>query len=441
MIALAAPVALGELGWMAMSVVDTIMVGTLGAAAIGATGIGSSLFYVFSIFGIGLLLGLDTLVSQSFGAGDREDCHHSLGQAVWLALALTPLIMAVVAFLPRLFSVWGVDREVTALAVPFLLTLNWSTLPLLLYGALRRYLQGIGHVRPVMVVLISANLVNWLGNWLFIQGHWGMPALGVTGSALSTCVARVYMVVALALSLWWIERNAGVRVASILRWPRRGRIAELLHLGFPAASQIILEIGAFCAAGILAARLGATALAAHQVALSSAAVSFMVPLGVSSAAAVAVGQAVGRGDPARARRAGYIALALGCMFVTGSAVAFLLLPVPILRVYTRDPAVIQAGTTLLAIAAAFQLFDGTQTILTGALRGLGNTRWPMIANLAGYYLLGLPIGWWLAFRRGYGVNGLWAGLTLALMVIAAMLIWQWRHDTRAMPGLAIHPAR
>jgi MATE family multidrug resistance protein len=433
---LAAPVALGELGWMAMTVVDTIMVGGLGAAAIGATGVGSSLFYVFAIFGIGLLLGLDTLVSQAFGAGNRADCHHSLGQALWLALGLTLPIMGVVRLLPALFPVWGVDPAVSAQAIPFLLALNWSTLPLLLYGALRRYLQGIGHVRPVMFVLVSANLVNWLGNWILIMGHWGMPALGVRGSALSTCVARLYMALALAFTIWWVEREAGLHAASVLRWPERARIVRLLRLGFPAASQILLEIGAFAAAGILASTLGATALAAHQVALNCAAVSFMVPLGVSSAAAVAVGQAMGRGERGHARRAGYIALALGCSFTACAAVVFLLFPASLLRIYTRDPAVIGAGTGLLALAAAFQLFDGAQTILTGALRGLGNTRSPMLANLAGYYLVGLPFGWWLAFRRGYGVNGLWMGLTVALIVIAGTLVSVWRRNTR-FPGDSI----
>ncbi len=429
MFALAGPVALGELGWMAMTVVDTIMVGPLGPAAIGGAGIGASLFYVFSIFGIGLLLGLDTLVSQSFGAGRRDDCHHSLGQALWLVLGLTPVIMGIVRLLPRLFPVWGVDPAVTAQAVPFLLTLSWSTLPLLLYGALRRYLQSIGHVRPVMFALISANAVNWFANWLLISGRWGFPAMGVRGSALSTCFARLYMAGALALAIFWIERRAGIPARVVLRRPERQRIARLLRLGFPAASQIILEIGAFSAAGILASRLGAIALAAHQIALTCAAVSFMVPLGISSAAAVAVGQAVGRKDLPRARRAGYIALGLGCAFVTCAAILFLVFPRPILRIYTSDPAVIQAGAVLLALAAAFQLFDAIQTVLTGALRGLGNTRFPMLANLAGYYLLGLPLGCWLCFRLGLGINGLWEGLTVALIAIALLLLRQWRRQT------------
>jgi MATE family multidrug resistance protein len=238
------------------------------------------------------------------------------------------------------------------------------------------------------------------------------------------------MAVFLAAAIWVIERRAGVHAKGILKWPERRRIVELLRLGLPAASQIIFEIGAFSIAGILASNLGAAALAAHQIALNCAAVTFMVPLGISSAAAVSVGHAIGQGRPALARRAGYIAVALGCGFMAAAALVFLILPGPILRIFTLDPSVIRTGTLLLAIAAAFQLFDGTQTVMTGALRGLGNTRTPMLINLLGYYVLGLPLGWWLCFRAGYGLVGLWTGLTAALIAIALWLLNEWRVESR-----------
>ncbi|MGH9693883.1 MAG: MATE family efflux transporter, partial [Bryobacteraceae bacterium] len=300
MLSLAVPVVLAELGWMSMTIVDTIMVGHLGPAAIGATGIGSSAYYSFAIFGMGLLLGLDTLVSQSHGSGNRDDCHHSLAQAVYLALLLTPLLMTLFAFMPPMFNAFGVNEQVSALAGPYLTTLSWSTLPLLLYGACRRYLQGVGHVRPVMFALLSSNLVNWFGNWLLIDGHWGLPALGVPGSAMSTCFARLYMAAALAACIWWLERGTAPGFASLIRKPDAKRIGVLLRIGFPAATQILLEIGAFGAAAILAGRLSPAALAAHQIALNCAALSYMVPLGISSAAAVAVGQAIGRREPVSA---------------------------------------------------------------------------------------------------------------------------------------------
>ncbi len=426
MVRLAAPVALAELGWMAMGTVDTIMIGGLGPAAIGAIGIGSAIYYALAIFGIGLLLGLDTLVSQAHGAGDKTDTHHSLAQGVYAAIFIAIPLTALFFFLSGpVFSGLAINRDVTRLAVPFTKTLALGTLPLLLYSAFRRYLQGVGHVRPVMFVLISANLINWAFNWLLIYGHAGLPALGVVGSALSTCLARIYMAAALLFFIWWYERD----LRSLIRPPETRRLLHLLKLGFPAATQILMEVGAFGAASLISGRLSAVAMAAHQIAITCASISYMVPLGISSAAAVAVGQAIGAGEPVRARRLGYIAVGLGVAFMACAALAFILIPLPILRIYTRDPSVLLTGVSLLAIAAAFQLFDGLQTVLTGALRGVGNTRIPALANFAGYWVFGLPIGYLLCFNLGYGLPGLWWGLTIALILISITLLITWHRYT------------
>lgn len=430
MLQLAVPVVLAELGWMAMTTVNTIMIGGLGPAAIGAIGVGSSVYYSLAIFGMGLLLGLDTLVSQSHGAGDKPDTHHSLAQGVYSALFIAVPLTIAFYYMPPVFNLLGINPEVTVLAGPFLRTLGYGTLPLLFYGAFRRYLQGIGHVRPVMFALVSANLINWLFNWLLIYGHWGLPKLGVVGSALSTCLARVYMAAVLLAAIWWFERGNEAGIRGILRKPDPERLLRLMALGLPAATQILLEIGAFGAAAVLAGRLTPVALAAHNIALNCAAITYMVPLGMSSSAAVAVGHAIGRGDPAHARRTGYIALALAAAFMSCSALAFLAFPLPILRVYTANAGVLQTGASLLAIAAAFQLFDGIQTVATGALRGVGNTRTPMLVNFAGYWLFGLPIGYWLCFNRHHGVMGLWWGLTLALMAISIVLLATWARHWR-----------
>ncbi len=414
-----------------MNTVDIIMIGQLGPAAIGAIGVGGNAFYCLAIFGLGLLLGLDTLVSQSHGAGNRSDTHRSLAQGVYAAVLIGLPLMIISRFVPPIFDLFGINPEVSVLAGPFLLALSWSTLPLLLYGAFRRYLQGTGHVRPVMFALISANVVNWFFNWVLI------PRLGVVGSALSTCLARVYMAGTLLFFVWWFERGYDAGFRSLLRKPDMRRMARLLGIGLPAATQILLEIGAFGAAGILAARLAPVALAAHQIALSCAAVSYMVPLGISSAAAVAVGQAVGRGEPAVARRSGFIALGLALTFMSGSALAFWFIPRPILRIYTNDAGVLGSAVGLLAIAALFQLFDGVQTVATGALRGIGETRVPMLVNLGGYWMFGLPVGYLLCFHAGRGVAGLWWGLTLALVAIALVLLYSWDRRSRKIPVYSV----
>ena len=412
-----------------MNVVDTIMVGHLGPAYIGAIAIGGSAFYPLAVFGLGLLLGLDTVVSQSFGAGDRDDCHCSLAQGLYLAFFLTPVLMLLFLTMPRLFFAFGIDPEVSRLAGSFIRTLSLSTLPLLLYGAFRRYLQGIGHVRPVMFALVSANLINWFFNWILIEGRFGFPALGVVGSALSTGLARLYMAALLGVCIWWYERGTQPGFANIFRAPDLKRLVRLLQIGVPAATQILLEIGAFGAAAILAGGLNPVALAAHQIAINVASVSFMVPLGTSSAAAVAVGHAIGRGKLHDAQRGGSIAIGLVCVFAVCAAAAFLLIPHQILTVYTDDARVLAIGVNLLAFAAAFQIFDAIQAVATGALRGLGNTRVPMLVNLGGYWFFGLPVGYLLCFHFGYGIYGLWFGLTVFLLVIALILLYSWQSES------------
>jgi MATE family multidrug resistance protein len=216
--------------------------------------------------------------------------------------------------------------------------------------------------------------------------------------------------------------------------PNWTRIRALFNLGIPAAIQVVLEVAAFGAATIMAAHLDPVALATHEIALSCAAYTYMVPLGVSAAAAVAVGHAIGAGNPARARRAGWMAVGLGAGFMVLAALLFLAVPGPIIRIYSHDPQIIAMGVHILMIVAAFQIFDGSQTVATGALRGLGETRFPMLMNFAGYWLFGLPLGAWMCFRLKWGLAGLWTGLTLALIVIAALLLRRWQSASERIPA-------
>ncbi len=429
MVALAVPVVLSELGWMAQGVVDTIMVGKLGPAAIGAVALGNAVYYTPSLFGIGLLLGLDTLVSQAYGRKDHDDCHRWLAQGVYLALILTLPLMALVALASLNLTHFGITPTVGTPARSYLMLLNLGTLPLLLYGGTRRYLQGVGQVRVITVTYVLANLLNWAGNWVLIYGKLGFPALGVDGSAISTCIARVAMALSLLGFAWRYERQRGHPLFRHWAGPSMERLRSLVRIGAPAAGQILLEVGAWNLSTFAAGYLTPVALATHSIALNYASISYMVPLGVSAAAAVSVGHAVGAGDLQRARRAGWLALGLGTAFMLLAAVVFLAAPVPLIRLYTSDPRVLAVGPSLLWIAAAFQVFDGVQTVTTGALRGLGETRVPMIANLIGYWILGLPIGLTLCFVLHRGIFGLWLGLTSALVLIALILLRRWQRDS------------
>jgi MATE family multidrug resistance protein len=430
MIALAVPVVLSELGWMAQGVVDNIMVGRLGPEAIGAVSLGNAVYYTPSLFGMGLLLGLDTLVAQAYGRNDHDDCHRWLAQGVYLTCIVTPPLMMLIAALSFGFARFGVTPSVALPASTYLGILNWSTLPLLLYGATRRYLQGVGQVRVITVTYILANLLNWAGNWVLIYGKLGFPALGVNGSAISTCIARVAMAAALLGFAWRYERTRGHPL--FLHWagPQWDRLRKLVRLGAPAAGQILLEVGAWNLSTFSASYLDPVALATHAIALNYASISYMVPLGVSAAAAVSVGHAVGAGNPARARRAGWLGLGLGTSFMLVAGLVFLVAPRPLILLYTHDPRVLMVGPSLLWVAAAFQIFDGIQTVCTGALRGLGETRAPMIANFIGYWILGLPLGLTLCFVLRWGIYGMWIGLTLALIVISLSLLARWQTDSR-----------
>jgi MATE family multidrug resistance protein len=439
MLRLAAPLALTELGWLAMAFVDTVMVGRLpdSATAIGAVSLGSTLFYTIGVFGSGIMLGMDTLVAQAYGARRLEECHRTMWNSLYLACAISPVLMLSVLALLPLFPRFGLAPALVAQTVPFLKALVWSTLPLALYFALRRYLQAMHIVKPVVFALISANLVNLLGNWALVYGHLGSRGFGVAGSGWSTCISRAYMVAVLALAAVYYDRKRSSGLWKASRRLELRRIRQLLRLGLPAALQLLLEIGAFATATFLIGKLGAVQLAGHQIALNVASFTYMVPLGICSAAAVRVGHAMGARDVPAAARAGWMAIFFGALFMSCSGLMLFLFARPIARIYTPEIDVIHAGATLLLVAAVFQLFDGLQVVATGALRGAGNTRIPMLANLVGYWVIGLPLGAFLCFKVKMGAVGMWLGLCLALVLIGSALVGVWH---AVIKGMVVPPA-
>ncbi len=436
MVRLALPLVFAELGWMAMGVEDTMFVGRVSAQAIGAVGLGTMLFYGIGIFGSGLLLGLDTLVSQSFGAADLDDCRHSLISGVWLSLFLIPIVMGLIWALIPLLAAWGIDPAVMRVTQPYLRVLNFSAPLLLLFFGFRRYLQSINIVRPIMITLLTANLVNIFCNWIFVFGNLGAPKMGAEGAAWATFLSRAFMAAVLGAIIW----SNDPQLPHVSWKPDFERVKELLRLGMPAAGQIGLETGVFAVVTVLIGKLGATPLAGHQIALQTISMTYMMPLGISSAAAVRVGHAIGRGDREGMARAGWTAIGLGALVMSCAAVALLVFPFWIARLFTPEVDVIAAGVVLLRIAAFFQLFDGLQVVATGALRGAGDTRTPMLCHFTGYWVIGLPLGWWLCFKSvasgqqpvaRMGAPGLWIGLSVGLVVIGIVLVEVWRRRSRS----------
>jgi MATE family multidrug resistance protein len=430
MLRLAIPVVIAEIGWISMGIVDTVFVGPLGPAAIGAVGTGSTIFFGVIVFGMGMLYALDTYVSQSFGAGRVDECHRWLFAGLQLAAVMAVVLVAISRVGVELLDRAHIHPDVIVLLKPYLITLLWSVAPLMAYTVFRRYLQAMNAVRPVMIALVTANIVNALGNWLLVYGHWGFPKLGVVGSAYATLGARIYLAGVLFYALWARERQQPSGLHDVPFAIDRARMWALTKLGSPAAVQITLEVGVFATASAMAATIAPVAVAANQVVLNIVSFFFMVPLGISSAAAVRVGQAVGRRDPHGVRLAGWAALGITIAFALVMSLIYVVSPTPLLRLFSDDVTVLTVGATLLMICAVFQPFDGAQVVATGALRGLGDTHTAMLLNLGAHWFLGLPIAYWLCFHRGWGVTGLWTGLTISLVVIGGTLIAVWHARSR-----------
>ena len=433
MLKIAVPVVLAELGWMTMGVVDTVMVGPLGPEAISAAGVGNSMHIAFAIFGMAVMLGLDTLVSQSFGARNIRECHRWFFDGMTLAGLMTVPIMAMLMLVWFAIPWLGFHEAVRPLLESYFGVLMLSTPFLLAYAVCRRYLQGMHAVTPVMFALLTANLINAAANWVFVYGHLGFPALGVAGSAWATVISRAYMLFSLLFAVWWIDRKrtqeAGITERQGLWHVDRSwdsaRLKRLLWLGLPAASQMGAEVGVFALATALSGTLDPISSASHQIALNLAGVAFMVPLGLGSAGAVRVGHAVGARDPVRASAAGWTAILLAAAFMLIAASTFVLVPRQLIGWFTTDERVLSVGTSLLLLAAIFQLFDGIQGVITGTLRGIGDTRTPMVVNLVAHWAIGLPTSYLLCFVIGWGVYGLWVGLSLGLIVTGMILFWVW----------------
>jgi MATE family multidrug resistance protein len=437
---LAIPLILAEVGWMAMGIVDTMMVGHMAnpAIAISAAALGQVLYNTVA-FGIaGILLGLDTYLSQSHGAGRFDEANRWLVHGLLLAAGLACALIGIVVLAPVFMLRLPIDHDILVNSVSFLRALNWGTPALFLYFTLRRYLQAFNHVRPIALALVTANLFNITGNWLLIYGHtWGpihIPALGVTGSGFATSVARCYLALFLIAALWRIERrhHYGLRtiLGSVSLHFEPNRIRRLALLGAPAGGQIFVEIAVFAVVTYLIGTMGPLSLAGHEIALNCASFTFMVPFAISAAAAVRVGQAIGRKAQSEAVSAGWAAILLGAGCMAVFSAMLLLFPHSIAAAFTHDRAVIAATIPLLFVAALFQFFDGLQITATGALRGAGNTHAGLIVQVVGYWIVGLPIGYVLAFRLHHGAVGLWTGLCAGLVVAGVTLTTIWHRTTR-----------
>ncbi len=436
MLDLAIPVVTIQVGMMSMGVVDTIMVGHISAQALAAVALGNLYFFMLAVFALGTLMVLDPVVAQAVGAGESPAVARAVQRGIIIAALLTvPAVVLLTAAAP-VFAIARQPAEVIPLAAAYAVRTAPGILPFLLFVVFRQTLQAMGRTVPIVGAIIGANLANGALNWVLIFGHLGVPAMGVPGAAWATTISRILLV----LGLWLAARRELAPLLSPMR-PEIWQLQPLLRmfrLGIPIGAQHVLEFGAFALVALMMGWMGTWEMAGHQVAINLAALTFMVPLGVGDAASVLVGRAVGRGDPEGSRGAARAAFACGVTFMALTGAIFLSFPEQLARLYSRDLEVVAIAAALIPIAGVFQVFDGTQVVAGGVLRGLGDTRAPMIANLLGYWLVGIPVSFYLGFEVGLGPVGLWWGLVLGLGLVGTSLLIRVRNRlARRQPRVVI----
>jgi MATE family multidrug resistance protein len=424
LLTIAGPIVIVQVGLVAMGMVDTIMVGRVSPAAIAAVALASTLFMVVGTFGMGVIMSLDAVVAQAIGADDRPAAVRAFQRAVVLSGILAVPTVLVLCLAEPLLRWTGQPAEVVPLAWNYMKVALPGVLPFYWFVVMRQTLQAMHRLRPILVTILVANLLNAFLNWVFVYGNLGAPAMGVVGSSLATVIGR-FVMTALLLAISWGTFGPMLRPFAREAFAPAPLLRFAL-LGAPIGAQFVLEIGVFSLIGFLMGRLGTIALAGHQIALLLASFTFMVPLGLSMAAAVLVGRAVGAHDPAAMRKAARLSYACAIGFGTFSATMMLLFARPIVSVYSPDPAVRAIAATLLGLAGLFQVFDGMQVTGIGILRGIGDTRAPLFANIVGYWVLGLPLSLFLAFTLGLGAPGLWWGFVLGLAVVALWMLLRVR---------------
>ncbi|MHC4932358.1 MAG: MATE family efflux transporter [Planctomycetota bacterium] len=437
---LAWPVVLTQMSMMMLGLVDTRMVGHLGSVELSAVGLADAIMFGSLILGMGLVMGIDPIVSQAHGAGEGKLAGLAMQRGIVLGVVASVPLTVVWLHTEEILLLLGQDRQLASLAQVYADAQIFSIAPVLVFMAMRQYLQGRGDVTTPLWVAVLANPLNVLFNWALIFGHLGLPALGVTGAGLATGLSRLFMVVALAALLFGRGKHRGA-------WTPWSRASfswagqrQVLRYGIPVGAQYGLEVWAFSCSNLMAGLLMHPAVAAHIVVLKLASFTFMVPVGISHAGAVRVGNLLGARDRHGAQRAAWVALTLGGGVMLFAALTFILFGRPLASIFTGDEEVIALCLAIFPIAAAFQLFDGTQAVGGGILRGMGNPRPAALANLVGFYLLAIPMAWWLGFERGLGLPGVWWGYAAGLAAIAILLVaWIAVRGPSRVRRLAISP--
>ncbi len=418
---LAYPVSIAQLSHVMMGVVDSLMVGRVGAEALAASSLVNGLVFLIIVFGLGMTLAITPLVAIALGKENYEKCGIILRQALLVNSVFAIVLLVLVFFASDLIHLLNQPPLVAVKAVSYAKIIAFSIIPFVLFQSYRQFIEGLGHTKPAMYVTLAANLVNVLCNYIFIFGHWGAPAYGLDGAGYSTFISRTFMAVVLMLYVIRNERYQPFDPSFKFRNINFPVIKQLLQLGIPSGFQHFFEVGAFSFSAVMIGWLGSKPLAAHQIALSMASVSFMIILGISAAATIRVGNAFGKDDIMEVRRSGFTATTFAATVMALFGIVFVLLRNWLPALFIDEAEVISIAGSLLIVAAFFQISDGAQAVGLGILRGITDVKIPMMMTFVAYWVIGLPVGYLVAFKLKLGVVGVWMGLFAGLSAAAVFL--------------------
>ena len=432
---LAYPIIIGQLGIIMMGVVDSIMVGKLGAVPLAAASLGNSLIFLVLIIGLGESVVLSPLIAILLGGNREVECGVYFRQALIINIVLAVIIIMIILLGINFLGYLNQPNEVVELAIVYMVVVGFSAIPLMIYQTYKQFIEGFSFMKPAMIISLVANIINAFANWLLIFGELGFPKLGLAGAAWATFISRVFMLLVMMIYVVRHQRFKKFDLSFHFKELDLRVIKKIVGLGIPSGFQSFFEVGAFSFAVIMIGWIGAKELAAHQIAISLASISFMGVLGISQAASIRVGNAMGGQQISNVRRAGFTGILLGAFLMGCAGIIFIIFNKFLPTLYVDDLEVIEIASRLIIIAALFQLSDGTQAVGIGVLRGLTDVKGPTIITFIAYWVISLPAGYLLGFTFDLGVNGIWIGLLIGLSVSAIFLTLRFNYKSKKIISL------
>lgn len=429
---LAYPVMLSQLGQVMVGVVDNVMVGRLGAETLAAASLANSIFFLILMFGIGISMAITPLVAVADGERKKGQIAQLFNHGFVINFVTGLILFVVVLGLSPGINYLGQPEEVVVLAIPYLLIITMSLVPFMYFQTYKQFVEGLSQTRQAMVITLICNLLNIFLNWVLIYGKLGFPELGLNGAGWATLISRVLMGVIIHVYVTGSMRYKAYKTPLNLKAIRMSLVKRMLKIGVPTGFQFVFEVGAFSTAAIMMGWIGVNALAAHQIAINLASVSYMMASGLSAAAMVRVGNQLGRRDIRTLREVGFSIFGMVAIFMSFFAVLFVLLRNYLPLIYLDDLGVVNTAASLLIIAGIFQLSDGLQVVGLGALRGLSDLKVPTLVTLIAYWVVGLPLGYFLGFVLEMREIGVWIGLLTGLTATAILLLYRFNRLTARM---------